>query len=114
MNEKVKIGALIWPQFTEWSSMRSMAVTADQVKNDSLVLGKPWPNKISPVGIEIDEKRHLIYTVTKENNALYIADIAKVNPIDSINLGHEGYTCILSPDNSILYISNFIAIPPRI
>ena len=75
------------------------------VLNDSLVLGKPWPNKISPVGIEIDEKRHLIYTVTKENNALYIADIAKVNPIDSINLGHEGYTCILSPDNNILYIS---------
>jgi len=75
------------------------------VLKDSLVLGKPWPNKISPVGIEIDEKRHLIYTVTKENNALYIADIAKVNPIDSINLGHEGYTCILSPDNSILYIS---------
>ena len=75
------------------------------VLKDSLVLGNPWPNKISPVGIEVDEKRRLIYTVTKENNALYIADIAKVNPLDSIKLGHEGYTCILSPDNGILYIS---------
>ena len=36
MNEKVKIGALIWPQFTEWSSMRSMAVTADRVGYDNL------------------------------------------------------------------------------
>lgn len=36
MNEKVKIGALIWPQFTEWASMRSMAVTADRVGYDNL------------------------------------------------------------------------------
>ena len=36
MNEKVKIGALIWPQYTEWSSMRSMAVTADRVGYDNL------------------------------------------------------------------------------
>ncbi len=36
MNEKVKIGALIWPQFTDWSSMRSMAVTADRVGYDNL------------------------------------------------------------------------------
>lgn len=36
MNEKVKIGALIWPQFTDWASMRSMAVTADRVGYDNL------------------------------------------------------------------------------
>jgi hypothetical protein len=36
VNEKVKIGALIWPQFTDRSSMRSMAVTADRVGYDNL------------------------------------------------------------------------------
>ena len=36
MNEKVKIGALIWPQFTDWASLRSMAVTADRVGYDNL------------------------------------------------------------------------------
>jgi YVTN family beta-propeller protein len=75
------------------------------ILKDSLILGKPWPNKISPVGLEIDEKRNLIYTVTKENNSLYIVDITKIKPTVSLNLGHEGYTCILSPDSKILYIS---------
>lgn len=33
---------------------------------DSLVLGKPWPEKISPVGLDIDDERGLLYVVTKE------------------------------------------------
>src|SRR5450432_3698605 len=36
---------------------------------DSLVLGKKWPQKISPAGIEIDDERHLLYVVTKDNNS---------------------------------------------
>src|SRR5947209_6417412 len=33
---------------------------------DSFILGKKWPEKISPAGLDIDEKRHLLYVVTKE------------------------------------------------
>ncbi len=33
---------------------------------DSIVLGKRWPEKISPAGIEIDDKRELLYVVTKK------------------------------------------------
>jgi len=75
------------------------------VLNDSLILGKKWPNKISPVGIEIDDDRQLLYVVTKENNSFYILDIKTKAIVFEQNLGNEAYTCVLSPDKKILYIS---------
>jgi YVTN family beta-propeller protein len=72
---------------------------------DSLILGKPWPEKISPVGIDIDDARQLLYTVTKENNSLYIHDLKAKALVFSLNMGHEGYTCVLSPNKKMLYIS---------
>ena len=72
---------------------------------DSLVLGKPWPEKISPVGIDIDDERGLLYVVTKENNSLYIVDLAMKATVHQEKLGHEGYTCVLSPDRKTLYVS---------
>ena len=38
------------------------------IMQDTLVLGKKWPVKISPAGIDIDDKRNLLYVVTKEDN----------------------------------------------
>lgn len=73
--------------------------------NDSLILGKKWPNKISPVGIEIDDNRQLLYVVTKENNSFYILDLKTKAIVHEQNMGHEGYTCVLSPDKKIVYIS---------
>ncbi|GGD79589.1 hypothetical protein GCM10011514_49440 [Emticicia aquatilis] len=75
------------------------------VLNDSLILGKKWPNKISPVGIEIDDDHKLLYVVTKENNSFYILDLRTKAIVYEQNLGHEGYTCVLSPDKKTLYIS---------
>jgi len=75
------------------------------VLKDTLILGKKWPNKISPVGIEIDDDRQLLYVVTKENNSFYILDLKTKAIVFEQNLGHEGYTCVLSPDKKILYIS---------
>jgi len=42
---------------------------------DTLVIGKPWPVKISIAGIAVDDKQQLLYPVTKENNSLYIYDL---------------------------------------
>jgi YVTN family beta-propeller protein len=72
---------------------------------DTFKLGKPWPEKISIAGIAVDEARHRLYTVTKENNSLYIiaSDTKKI--IKQILLGGEGYTCLLSPDKKRLYCS---------
>jgi YVTN family beta-propeller protein len=72
---------------------------------DSLILGKAWPEKISPVGIEIDDTRQLLYSVTKENNSLYIHDLKTKALVFNLNMGHEGYNCVLSPNKKILYIS---------
>jgi YVTN family beta-propeller protein len=72
---------------------------------DSIVLGKPWPEKISPAGLEIDDRANLLYTVTKENNSLYIIDLAGKKNIFQLALGAEAYACLLSPDNKELYIS---------
>src|SRR4026208_2537813 len=43
---------------------------------DSILLGEKWPEKISPSGIEIDDRTNRMFVVTKENNALYIIDLA--------------------------------------
>lgn len=70
-----------------------------------IVLGRKWPNKISPAGIEVDDKEQKLYTVTKENNALYIVDLHTNQVADKVGLGAEAYTCLLSRDHALLYIS---------
>jgi len=40
------------------------------ITRDTIKLGGSWPDKISPSGIAIDDSRHLLYVVTKENNSL--------------------------------------------
>lgn len=72
---------------------------------DSIALGKKWPEKISPAGLDIDDKRGLLYVVTKENNSLYIVDLATKSILQRIGLGGEGYTCRLSGNKKELYIT---------
>lgn len=75
------------------------------ILQDSILLGKKWPEKISPAGIEINDARHTMYVVTKENNALYIINLQTKAIIKQIPLDGEGYTCLLSTDKKELYIS---------
>ncbi len=72
---------------------------------DTIVIGKPWPEKISIAGIALDDDRKIIYAVTKENNSLYVIDIRSKKVVSCHELGGEGYTCILSPDHKTLYVS---------
>lgn len=72
---------------------------------DSIILGKPWPEKISPAGIVADDVRGKLYVVTKENNSLYVINLKSKQILSRIQLDAEAYTCILSPDHKILYIS---------
>ncbi len=74
---------------------------------DSIVLGKKWPEKISPTGIQIDDERKLLYIVTKENNALYVVNLAGKSIIQQLPIDKEGYACLLSPDKKELYISSW-------
>jgi YVTN family beta-propeller protein len=75
------------------------------ILNDSIKLGKKWPTKISPAGIALDDAKHLMYVVTKDNNSLYIVDLLKKETLKQVQLPGEAYTCLLSPDKKSLYIS---------
>ncbi|HEV8081882.1 MAG TPA: bifunctional YncE family protein/alkaline phosphatase family protein [Chitinophagaceae bacterium] len=75
------------------------------ILQDSLKLGKKWPNKISPAGIDIDDEKNVLYVVTKDNNSLYLLDLKTKKIINKYSLDAEAYTCILSPDKKELYIT---------
>ncbi len=72
---------------------------------DSIILGAPWPVKISPAGLTLDEARHRIFVVTKEDSSLYVADLDNRKVLSVVRLPAEAYTCVLSPDGKELYIS---------
>lgn len=72
---------------------------------DSIILGKKWPVKISPTGIELDDAAKIMYVVTKENNSLYCIDLTTKKILNQIKLEGEAYACLLSPDKKKLYIS---------
>jgi YVTN family beta-propeller protein len=71
---------------------------------DSIALGKKWPERISPAGIEIDDKKRM-YVVTKEDKSLYIVDLIKKEVLYKRQIGAEAYSCLLSPDKKLLYVS---------
>ena len=75
------------------------------VAEESIVLGKPWPVKISPTGLCVDSGKNRLYVVTKEDSALYIADTQTRQVLNRIPLGAAAYTCILSPSKNELYVS---------
>ncbi|HKP31219.1 MAG TPA: bifunctional YncE family protein/alkaline phosphatase family protein, partial [Chitinophagaceae bacterium] len=75
------------------------------VLNDSIKLGKKWPEKISPAGIALNDATNRMYVVTKENNSLYVIDTKAKSVLNKLDLGAEGYTCILSKNKTQLYIS---------
>jgi YVTN family beta-propeller protein len=73
--------------------------------HDSIRIGKSWPVKISVAGIALDDNGKRLYVVTKEDNALYVVDTQSKKVVSKYPIGGEGYTCLLSPDHNLLYIS---------
>jgi len=75
-------------------------------KCDTIKLGKPWPaDKICTTGIAVNKAGTRLYTVTKEDSALYVIDPVKRSVVKRLKLAAEAYSCILSPDERTLYIS---------
>jgi len=78
--------------------------------DDTIRLRDPLGKKnngpaISPTGLAIDDKRGLLYVVTKQDNSLYLIELKTKTILRKVYLGTEAYTCLLSPDRSTLYIS---------
>jgi YVTN family beta-propeller protein len=80
--------------------------TADNelAETETVVLGRAWPNKISPTGLALDQKHETLFVTTKEDSALYKCNLLN-KEIERLFLGHEAYTCLLSTGGSELYVS---------
>jgi len=76
-------------------------------KADTIKLGDyPWPkNKICPTGIAVNKSNTRLYTITKEDSALYVVDPGSRKVLKRVKLAAEAFSCILSPDEKTLYIS---------
>jgi YVTN family beta-propeller protein len=74
-------------------------------KADTIHLGAPWPNKIGPAGIALNKLGTLLYTVTKEDSSIYTIDLKRRDILSRVHLPSEAYGCVLSPDESTLYVS---------
>ncbi|MFN8289246.1 MAG: bifunctional YncE family protein/alkaline phosphatase family protein [Chitinophagaceae bacterium] len=72
---------------------------------DSISLGKKWPEKISPAGIELDDAAGILYVVTKENNSLYLINVTTKKIVYQSTLADAAYACLLSKNKKELYIS---------
>ena len=62
-------------------------------------------NKVCPTGIAVNNANTRLYTVTKEDSALYVIDPQKREVIKKVPLPAEAYSCVLSRDEKVLYIS---------
>lgn len=80
-------------------------VNSKLILNDSILLGKKWPEKVSPAGIDIDDAAQKLFVVTKENNSLYVVDLASKKIIHQDTLNEPAYSCLLSNNKKELYIS---------
>lgn len=75
---------------------------------DSFILGEKWPNRIGTAGLDLEEKKSKqLFVVTKEDNSLYVFDLKTKQVINKTPLGEEAYTCKLSIDKKLLYISSW-------
>lgn len=77
------------------------------ILKDTIALGTPWPTRISPAGLCVDDRKNRLYVVTKENHSLYVVDTRTKAILKRDSLGKELYTCMLSPDRRQLYISHW-------
>ncbi|MES2647432.1 MAG: bifunctional YncE family protein/alkaline phosphatase family protein [Bacteroidota bacterium] len=85
--------------------LRYAVINNKLVEKQAVRLGRKWPERISPSGIETDDAAKKMYVVTRENNSLYLINL-KTNQVKKrLPLGAEAYACILSPNKKELYIS---------
>ena len=72
---------------------------------DSIALDKPWPVRVGPSGIAVDDARQRLYVVSRENRAFYTIDLKSNKIIGQLGLDAEAYDCKLSNNGKVLYIS---------
>ena len=74
---------------------------------DTIFLGKPWPVKISPVGICLDKKNEFLYTTTKEDSAIYQINLKTKKAKIFAKINSEGYSIIFDDKHNLLWVSEW-------
>ena len=74
---------------------------------DTAFLGKPWPVKISPVGICLDKKNEFLYTTTKEDSAIYQINLKTKKAKIFAKINSEGYSIIFDDKHNLLWVSEW-------
>jgi YVTN family beta-propeller protein len=72
---------------------------------DELILDKPWPVRVGPAGIAVDEQRNRLYVVTREDKQLYTFDLSSKKIISKLGLDAEAYDCKIGKGGKELYIT---------
>ena len=86
--------------------VKQYALEEDQLRlQDSIVLGEPWPNRISVAGLDINASDQMLYAVTKDDSALYVASLSDHTVQNRYELPHEAYTCLYDSTRQRVYIS---------
>ncbi|HCV43590.1 MAG TPA: hypothetical protein DGH68_08910, partial [Bacteroidetes bacterium] len=72
---------------------------------DSIIVGKPWPNRICLAGLDVDESTNRVFVVAKENDSLYVLDLRSRSLLQRVSLPAKPYTCFSSRTRPLLYVS---------
>jgi YVTN family beta-propeller protein len=72
---------------------------------DEFIMDKPWPTRVGPAGITIDEQRNRLYVVTREDKQFYAFDLSSKKIISKLGLDAEAYDCKLGKGAKELYIT---------
>lgn len=81
-------------------------ITNQKLKRiDSIMLDRPWPVKVGPAGISLDEANNILYVVTREDKMLYVIDLKTKSILNKYGLDAEAYDCKYSPKLNELFIT---------
>ena len=72
---------------------------------DEFIMDKPWPTRVGPAGITLDEQRNRLYVVTREDKQLYAFDLSSKKIISKLGLDAEAYDCKIGKGGKELYVS---------
>lgn len=72
---------------------------------DEFIMDKPWPTRVGPAGLTIDEQRNRLYVVTREDKQFYSFDLSSKKIVSKLGLDAEAYDCKLGKGAKELYIT---------
>jgi YVTN family beta-propeller protein len=75
------------------------------VQRDSIVMGDPWPNKISPAGMAVCKRTNELYVATRHDYSLYVYDLKDNHLKHKEKIGCETYGVVVSKDQKKVFIS---------